>query len=396
MNTLLLLAWCEAWHHRTRTVILTACLAIVVYLPVAVQVLVARAEASMRARAAATPMVLGAPGSRYDLTLHALYFRTGDASSFAGVTAGHADAVRDERLATVVPLHVRHAARGYPVVGTTLDYFEFRGLRVARGDTLSRLGDCVLGADVAASLGLAPGDHLMTDPENVFDISGGYPLKMRVIGVFDRTNTPDDGAVFVDLRTAWIVSGIGHGHNPAAETAGVNDTPSDPSDPARNIQLNLGAVEYQQITDENIDSFHFHGDTSRFPVTAMIAIPPDDKSATILAARHDSGAVVALRPVRVVDELMAMVFRVKAVFDAIALLVIVATFMLTLLVMWLSVRLRRGEMETMFKIGCGRGVTLTLHALGLAIVIVGGVTVAAVALAATLPMGPTLIRIVLF
>jgi putative ABC transport system permease protein len=30
--------------------------------------------------------------------------------------------------------------------------------------------------------------------------------------VLERAHTPDDLAVFVDIKTAWVIEGIGHGH----------------------------------------------------------------------------------------------------------------------------------------------------------------------------------------
>ena len=62
-----------------------------------------------------------------------------------------------------------------------------------------------------------------------------------------------------------------------------------------------------------------------------------------------------LVPKQVVAETLDLVFRVKRFFDAQALLVGVATTLLLALVVLLSLRLRRGEMETMFKIGCAQG-----------------------------------------
>ncbi len=70
---------------------------------------------------------------------------------------------------------------------------------------MTRLGDCVLGSQVAKRLGLAIGDSLLTDRENILDIDGLYQLKMRVGRVMRSTQTADDQAVFVDLKTAWVV-----------------------------------------------------------------------------------------------------------------------------------------------------------------------------------------------
>ena len=52
----------------------------------------------------------------------------------------------------------------------------------------------------------------MSDPENVFDLAGSYPIIMHVRGVLAPTGTADDGAVFVDIKTEWLIMGIMHGH----------------------------------------------------------------------------------------------------------------------------------------------------------------------------------------
>lgn len=33
-----------------------------------------------------------------------------------------------------------------------------------------------------------------------------------MVGVFKKSHTSDDLAVFVDLKTAWVIQGLGHGH----------------------------------------------------------------------------------------------------------------------------------------------------------------------------------------
>jgi putative ABC transport system permease protein len=90
-------------------------------------------------------------------------------------------------------------------VGTTLDYFEFRGLRLAEGRMMAMLGECVLGATAARTANVSPGGHVLSSPETVLDIAGVYPLRMRVVGVLQPSGTPDDRAVFVDVKTTWTI-----------------------------------------------------------------------------------------------------------------------------------------------------------------------------------------------
>ena len=79
------------------------------------------------------------------------------------------------------------------------------------------LGEAVLGAAAARGLGVVAGDSIISSPENVFDLAGVYPLKMKVVGILEPTFTADDSAVFVDIKTAWIIGGLGHGHQDLAE-----------------------------------------------------------------------------------------------------------------------------------------------------------------------------------
>jgi putative ABC transport system permease protein len=355
MKHVLFLALRYLRFNKIKTIIMVFSIAAVVYLPVTVNLLVREYQRELLARAASTPLVAGAPGSRFDLVLHALYFRSKPARDLA---LADVEAINDSGLALAIPIICKHTARGFPVVGTTLEYFDFRGLRLAEGEGLAELGDCVLGSGVAAALGLKPGGKLMSDPENVFDLAGSYPLNMRVAGVLVPTGTADDGAVFVDVKTAWLIMGLMHGHQDAGK--------ADPSlllgRDKTNVTASAALLPYQEVTRANVASFHMHGDSASYPVGAIIAVPHDEKSAAILRGRYQDPKANAqlLVPKVVVAETLDLVFRVKRFFDAQAGLVGVATGLLLALVVMLSVRLRRGEMATMHRLGCARGLMVKL------------------------------------
>ena len=48
--------------------------------------------------------------------------------------------------------------------------------------------------------------------------------------------------------------------------------------------------QYIEITPENIDTFHFHGDITRLPLTAILAVPSDHKSGVLLRGRYVEAA----------------------------------------------------------------------------------------------------------
>jgi len=134
-------------------------------------------------------------------------------------------------------------------------------MTVAQGSLMGRLGDCVLGAGVAKRLGLGPGDRLVSTPEQLFDLAGVYPLRMRITGVLRAMGTADDQAVFCDVKTTWVIEGIGHGHDEAKRQAAAAVLEND----GKNVALDSSIYEFQEITPENIGSFHFHGDLGNSP-----------------------------------------------------------------------------------------------------------------------------------
>jgi putative ABC transport system permease protein len=388
MRGVLVLAFRYLAFYRWRTAILVACVGLTLFLPVAAQMVLADFQRQLMSRAAATPLVLGARGSRFDLALHALYF---DAQPPATITMAAADQVRESTLALPLPLLIRQRARGFPVVGTTLEYFDFRELRPAQGTSFVRLGDCVLGAVAARRLGLGPGDRLLTDPQNVFDIAGAYPLKMRVVGVLAESQSPDDQAIFVDLKTAWIIEGIGHGHQKL-------DTTTDEGVVLERKpgQVVAGAAlpQYTEITDENIASFHFHGARSEFPLTAVIAVPRNQKAATLLMGRYlgPNATVQILEPLDVVDELLDLVFRIKRFFDLSAWLLALVTALFLGLVLILSRRLREREMRTLFKLGCSRFTIFWMQTAEVTLVLTMAAAAATAMAAITRAIAPELLR----
>ena len=372
MKNILFLALRYLRFNKIKTAILVFSVAVAVFLPLAVNLLVRDYQRDLLARANATPLIAGAPGSRLDLVLHALYFRGQPAHD---LTMGDVATINNSGLALGIPILKKHSARGFPIVGTSLEYFNFRGLNITSGEGLTQVGDCVLGATVAAKLELKPGDKLMSDPENVFDLAGSYPVNMHVKGVLAPTGTADDGAIFTDYKTEWVIHGIMHGHEDVTRV--------DPSlligRDASHVTASAAVLPFQEITDENIILFHTHGDEATFLVSAIIVVPHNTKSATILRGRYEDpkATVQLLVPKQVISETLDLVFRVKRFFAAQALLVGTAMALLLALVVLLSLRLRRGEMETMFKIGCSRMTIFWLQATEILIVVLAGIAIAA-------------------
>jgi putative ABC transport system permease protein len=211
--------------------------------------------------------------------------------------------------------------------------------------------------------------QLMSSPESVFDIAGVYPLRMNVVGVLEPTGTPDDDAAFVDVKTAWVIAGLGHGHDDPA--ASVADS----------IQASPTLKNYTRITDQNRSSFHFHGDQADFPITAVIAVPRDDRSAALLEGRFldPADTLQIVRPDEVLADLLATVLTIRRYVMIVVGLLAIATLSLMVLVFLLSLQIRRQEIQTLVKIGGSPGRIRSVLLAEIVGVVIAGVSLAALA-----------------
>jgi putative ABC transport system permease protein len=293
----LYLGWKYVTRHRWKSGFLTGAVGLILFLPPALLFLIERGAESLNARAESTPLLLGAPGSPLELTLNSLYF---DTDMPVGLNRSALAAI-DPALADAIPLYVRFRSRDFSIVGTNPDYLRFRELRFQSGRSFALLGECVIGANVARKLDLGVGDSIISSPESLFDLAGVYPLKMQVVGVLETSLTPDDDAILTDLKTTWVIEGLGHGHQ---DLAAAESPDLVLSREESLVTANAALVQFNEITDENRESFHFHGDDGTFPISAVIVDPADQKARTILLGRFVDGREAQLvRPDAVIESL---------------------------------------------------------------------------------------------
>ncbi len=210
-------------------------------------------------------------------------------------------------------------------------------------------------------------------------------------GCLDPSFTADDEAVFVDIKTTWVIQGLVHGHQDLAApeaAAGVLKREGD------TIVGNASVVQYNEITADNVDSFHFHGDMSDYPVSAILAVPEDQKSGTILMGRYEGEEEPSqiVQPTTVMNELLDTILTIQGFVVAAILLVAAATIATAALVFLLSLRLRRREIETMTKIGGSRLSIGTILVSEVVAVLVLGVFLAGVLTLVTSQFGAGIIR----
>ncbi len=334
--------------------------------------LITESEIRMMDRATTTPLIIGEKGSSTDLVINSLYFQD---EKLDPVSMLEVDELNSLGFGYCVPMLTGFNARNYPIVGTTLDYLKFREMTLIEGKKMASLGDCMLGYNIAEALDLKTGDFIISSPESFFDFAGVYPLKMKITGILNPTNTPDDNAIFTDIKNTWIIMGIGHGHQDLA-----NET-----DPTLVMDNKDGVVTatakvfmYNEITEKNKDSFHFHGLQKDFPVSSMLFVPKDEKSLTILRGRFESGEIEAqaVVPQQVVRNLLNSIFRIKQIFDGVFIAVGFATLLIFVLIMILTIRLRKDEINTLEIIGSSRFKVVEILSMEIAIMFMASLILA--------------------
>lgn len=205
MTHLLPLALRSAWNRRYSLGLTLLAIVLSVTLLLGIERMREAARTGFGQAVSGTDLIVGARSSPIQLVLYAV-FRMGEATqnmSWASVEklAAHPG------VAWSIPISLGDSHLGYPVVGTTPDYFEHfrhgdrRPLAFAEGRPFAGLFDAVLGAEVAERLGYRLGDRV-TLSHGMGGFAGAEhdDKPFTVVGILARTGTPVDRGVHIGLE----------------------------------------------------------------------------------------------------------------------------------------------------------------------------------------------------
>lgn len=387
----------HALHHWRRTMLMGLCVAVAVAVPTATGRVFTSFRERLLERAASTPLVIGAKGSRFDLVMALLYFRQ---TRVTLISMAEARQIGEMGLGVSIPMNVAHTARGVPVVAVGAEYFEQRGLMALEGSPPLTIGDAAVGTGARRALGLpeqAVGQVIFSDQRDLYDISKPGALKMPVRGVLAHAHSPDDDVIFVDINTAWILEGLSHGH---ADATGKGPIGSEKLAPElvqertpTNVVVGEALIDYNEVTPANIRTFHLHAGETALPITGMVVFPPDQRALTMLKARvNETKSMQACEPTEVVEEMLQYVVRVRRMIDVVGVLLGVLAAAMIALVTALSVRYRSGEIESLRRIGASPGTVIAVFAVEVFAVVVGGSFVAVAVVWALASAAPDFVK----
>lgn len=195
----------SARFRRTSLILTVLSIAISVALLLGVDVVRKQAKGSFLNTISETDLIVGARSGPTNLLLYSV-FHLGNATNNVSWQSYETISEREE-VAWTVPISLGDSHRGFRVMGTTPDYYEFyrygksTPLAFDSGQPFADVYDTVLGADVARDLGYALGDDIIISHGLVsVDFAEHDDKPFTVVGILDKTGTPVDRTVQVTLE----------------------------------------------------------------------------------------------------------------------------------------------------------------------------------------------------
>jgi putative ABC transport system permease protein len=218
------LATKSLYYRKGSVIITTLALSISLIVMFGVEHIREQAKNNFTSTVSGVDIIVGSRTGEVNLLLYSV-FRMGKATNNMSWQS-YASLSKDPMVSWSVPLSLGDSHRGYRVLGTTADYFEYfnygekQRLNFDAGNTLKEVFDVVIGAEVAQKLNYQVGDQL-TLSHGIGNTSFSHhdDATFRVVGILAATGTPVDQTLHVSLQGLEIV------HVPAAQRKWFTNQP---------------------------------------------------------------------------------------------------------------------------------------------------------------------------
>lgn len=202
---LLKLTWRSLWNRRVTLLLSILSIAISVSLLLGVEYIRKEAKQSFMNTISDTDLVVGARSGSVQLLLYSV-FRIGNATNNMSWES-YQQIANHKWVKWTVPLSLGDSHKGYRVLGTNTDYFQYyryadkRKLAFSDGKPFAGVYDAVLGAEVARKLGYQLGDSIViAHGAGSTSFSEHKDKPFTVTGILKPTGTPVDRTIHVTLQ----------------------------------------------------------------------------------------------------------------------------------------------------------------------------------------------------
>ncbi|MEZ4728596.1 MAG: ABC transporter permease [Caldilineaceae bacterium] len=195
----------SAWYRRTGLLLTILSIAISVALLLGVDKIRKEAKNSFINTISQTDLIVGARSGPTNLLLYSV-FRIGNATNNVSWES-YEEITALEEVAWAIPISLGDSHRGFRVMGTNTDYFQYyqygqsQHLAFAQGQPFADVYDAVIGAEVARTLGYQLGEEIIIAHGLVSAEFAQHDDKpFTITGILRRTGTPVDRTVHVTLE----------------------------------------------------------------------------------------------------------------------------------------------------------------------------------------------------
>ena len=246
---------------------------------VAIGVALSAQEKALRTsttRAAADfDLVIGAAGSATQLVMTTVYLQPEALPLMPGEILKSLG--KDPRVKAFAPIAFGDVVRGYPVIGTTLDFVTRWGRYDApmQGRFFAAENEAVVGHDVAVQLGeeIIPAHGLGSDNSvkgatSALEANHRHETtRLRVVGRLPATGSPWDKAILVPIESVWETHGFGNGHSQDGQIGAPFDAEKVPPLPAIVVKPHRIADAYALRSD-----YRKYGLMALFPAEILVSL----------------------------------------------------------------------------------------------------------------------------
>ena len=346
------MAWKSLRYRRTTVFLSIASVTISVVLLLGVERIRNQVHDSFSSTVSETDLIIGSRTSNISLLLASI-FHMGYVNQNISYETYKRIAAHD-KVAWAIPISLGDSHKGYPVLGTTENYFEHfkygknQELLASKGELCIHNTHAVLGATAARDLGYGLGDEIIVTHgmgAESFVEHSDEPFVVQ--GILKPTGTPVDRAVFVSLFAMGKIHD--HFYNPSAHSH------DDPLTSAASKQIALEMDQHHD--DHNHGHDHDHSDWDGEVPESLTAFMLGMKNSNdILSFQRmintsNEEPLTAIMPVVTLLELWSVVGPVERSLIIISVLVLIVAFAGMLTTIMTGLNERRREMAILRSVG---------------------------------------------
>ena len=391
VSTLLQVAY-QSLRYRMSGVLLTILsVALSVFVLLGVEHVRQETRSGFASTVSGVDLIVGARTGDINLLLLSV-FRIGNAT--ANVTWDAVEAIsEEERVSWVVPISLGDSHKNFRVVGTTEEFFErykYGGgqpLDFIDGQKFNREAEVVLGAQVAVELSYGLGDSLILS-HGMADVSFSHhdQVPIEVVGVLERTGTPVDNALFVNLETIEAIHADEDEHEHEEAHHDEHEHEEAHHDEHEHEEAHHDEHEHEEAHHEEHEHEEAHHDEheghSHPPlgtVTALL-VGLESQIATLQVQRwineYAEEPLLAILPGVALTQLWELVGNVENVLRGISILVFISSLLGLNAMLLASMRERRREIDILRSIGAPSLFILALLVIEALLIVTVGVVIA--------------------